>query len=215
MKKIKYENDFLFSAKRLWYSHYQRSFYKIRIPEKVATLLKKRGSLLEYINFAHNNWVTFLTVRVTIRKKWVLMQLIQHPTTSWNISTQCSLFSFPSHSEHVEGMMSSITDKLWGIYKESKDTGQMDTVSIYNGEETFVLKSVPSHGVADTSNRSRRQHGHGRGRQEGSAKQATRSACTLKSAPPNAAVARSPPSLLQSCSVKRAKHPSAAETSFT
>ena len=45
--------------------------------------------------------------------------------------------------------MSTITDKLWGIYRESRDAG-LDvslTVSICNGAETFVFKSVPSNGV--------------------------------------------------------------------
>jgi len=127
--------------------------------------------------------------------------------------------------------MSSITDKLWGIYKESKDTGLNVslTVSICNGAETFVFKSVPSNCVTDISNHGRRNHGRRRGRRGGRAQQAARSAgaaqlaaaapsyatnaCTLKSAPtaPSyAAVARSPPSLLQSRTVKRAKRPSGA-----
>ena len=98
-------------------------------------------------------------------------------------------------------------------------------MTICNGEETFVFKSVSSHGVTDISGR--RQHGRGRGRLGGRAQEAARSAgaaslaaaapsyasnaCTLKSAPtaPSyAAVARSPPSLLQSRTVKRAKRPS-------
>ena len=67
--------------------------------------------------------------------------------------------------------MSSITDKFWGIYKESKDIGLNVslTVSICNGEETYVFKSVPSHGVTVISNRGRRQHGRGRGRRRGRA----------------------------------------------
>ena len=129
--------------------------------------------------------------------------------------------------------MSTITDKLWGIYRESRDAG-LDvslTVSICNGAETFVFKSVPSNCVADMGNHGRRKHGRGRGRgrRGGRAQRAARSAGaaqlaaaapsheasagTLRSAPaaPSyAAVARSPPSLLQSRTAKRAKRPSGA-----
>ena len=153
--------------------------------------------------------------------------------------------------------MSTITDKLWGIYRESRDAG-LDvslTVSICNGAETFVFESVPSNGVADMGNHGRRKHarGRGRGRRGGRAQRAARSAgaaqlaaaapsyeasactpglapaaaphwpppppsheasaCTpglAPAAPSYAAVARSPPSLLQSRTVKRAKRPSGA-----
>ena len=129
--------------------------------------------------------------------------------------------------------MSTITDKLWGIYRESRDAG-LDvslTVSICNGAETFVFKSVPSNCVADMGNHGRRKHGRGRGRgrRGGRAQRAARSAgaaqlaaaapsyeasaCTpglAPAAPSYAAVARSPPSLLQSRTVKRAKRPSGA-----
>ena len=129
--------------------------------------------------------------------------------------------------------MSTITDKLWGIYRESRDAG-LDvslTVSICNGAETFLFKSVPSNCVADMGNHGRRKHGRGRGRgrRGGRAQRAARSAgaaqlaaaapsheasaCTLglaPAAPSYAAVARSPPSLLQSRTVKRAKRPSGA-----
>ena len=129
--------------------------------------------------------------------------------------------------------MSTITDKLWGIYRESRDAG-LDvslTVSICNGAETFVFKSVPSNCVADMGNHGRRKHGRGRGRgrRGGRAQRAARSAgaAQLAAAPPShetsagtlglapaapsyAAVARSPPSLLQSRTVKRAKRPSGA-----
>ena len=129
--------------------------------------------------------------------------------------------------------MSTITDKLWGIYRESRDAG-LDvslTVSICNGAETFVFKSVPSNGVADMGNHGRRKHGRGRGRgrRGGRAQRAARSAgaAQLAAAPPShvtsagtlglapaapsyAAVARSPPSLLQSRTAKRAKRPSGA-----
>ena len=127
--------------------------------------------------------------------------------------------------------MSTITDKLWGIYRESRDAG-LDvslTVSICNGAETFVFKSVPSNCVADMGNHGRRKHGRGRGRRGGRAQRAARSAgaaqlaaaapsyeasaCTpglAPAAPSYAAVARSPPSLLQSRTAKRAKRPSGA-----
>ena len=129
--------------------------------------------------------------------------------------------------------MSTITDKLWGIYRESRDAG-LDvslTVSICNGAETFLFKSVPSNCVADMGNHGRRKHGRGRGRgrRGGRAQRAARSAgaaqlaaaapsyeasaCTpglAPAAPSYAAVARSPPSLLQSRTVKRAKRPSGA-----
>merc|ERR1712049_59541 len=135
-----------------------------------------------------------------------------------------------SHSEHVEGGMSTITDKLWGIYRESRDAG-LDvslTVSICNGAETFVFKSVPSNCVADMDNHGRRKHGRGRGRgrRGGRAQRAARSAgaAQLATAAPShetsagtlglapvapsyAAVARS---LLQSRTAKRAKRPSGA-----
>merc|ERR1712049_22380 len=122
-----------------------------------------------------------------------------------------------SHSEHVEGGMSTITDKLWGIYRESRDAG-LDvslTVSICNGAETFVFKSVPSNCVADMGNHGRRKHGRGRGRgrRGGRAQRAARSAGAAQlaaAAPSYAAVARSPPSLLQSRTAKRAKRPSGA-----
>ena len=76
--------------------------------------------------------------------------------------------------------MSTITDKLWGIYRESRDAG-LDvslTVSICNGAETFVFKSVPSNCVADMRNHGRRKHGRGRGRgrRGGRAQRAARSA---------------------------------------
>ena len=117
--------------------------------------------------------------------------------------------------------MSTITDKLWGIYRESRDAG-LDvslTVSICNGAETFVFKSVPSNCVADMGNHGRRKHGRGRGRgrRGGRAQRAARSAGAAQlaaaapsheasagtlglspAAPSYAAVARSPPSLLQS-----------------
>ena len=129
--------------------------------------------------------------------------------------------------------MSTITDKLWGIYRESRDAG-LDvslTVSICNGAETFVFKSVPSNCVADMGNHGRRKHGRGRGRgrRGGRAQRAARSAGAAQlaaaapsheasagspglapAAPSYAAVARSPPSLLQSRTVKRAKRPSGA-----
>ena len=129
--------------------------------------------------------------------------------------------------------MSTITDKLWGIYRESRDAG-LDvslTVSICNGAETFLFKSVPSNCVADMGNHGRRKHGRGRGRgrRGGRAQRAARSAGAAQlaaaapsheasagslglapAAPSYAAVARSPPSLLQSRTVKRAKRPSGA-----
>ena len=129
--------------------------------------------------------------------------------------------------------MSTITDKLWGIYRESRDAG-LDvslTVSICNGAETFLFKSVPSNCVADMGNHGRRKHGRGRGRgrRGGRAQRSARSAGAAQlaaaapsheasagspglapAAPSYAAVARSPPSLLQSRTVKRAKRPSGA-----
>ena len=74
--------------------------------------------------------------------------------------------------------MSTITDKLWGIYRESRDAS-LDvslTVSICNGAETFVFESVPSNGVADMGNHGRRKHARGRGRRGGRAQRAARSA---------------------------------------
>merc|ERR1712049_37209 len=101
-----------------------------------------------------------------------------------------------SHSEHVEGGMSTITDKLWGIYRESRDAG-LDvslTVSICNGAETFVFKSVPSNGVADMGNHGRRKHGRGRGRgrRGGRAQRAARSAGAAQLAAAAVSSAESP-----------------------
>ena len=106
--------------------------------------------------------------------------------------------------------MNHITDKLWGLYRESRDIGLNVSlsVSVYNGSETFVFRSLPPHGAASLQSRGRRRGGRGRG---GRAQQATRGTCTAQPSavrPSFADVARSPPSPLQSRTVKRARRPS-------
>ena len=106
--------------------------------------------------------------------------------------------------------MNHITDKLWGLYRESRDIGLNVSlsVSVYNGSETFVFRSLPPHGAASLQSRGRRRGGRGRG---GRAQQATRGTCTAQPSavrPSFADVARSPPSPLQPPTVKRARRPS-------
>ena len=106
--------------------------------------------------------------------------------------------------------MNHITDKLWGLYRESRDVGLNVSLSVtvYNGSETFVFRSLPPHGAASLQSRGRRRGGRGRG---GRAQQATRGTYTAQPSavrPSFADVARSPPSPLQPPTVKRARRPS-------
>ena len=96
--------------------------------------------------------------------------------------------------------MSYLTDKLWGVYKEFRDSGLNVSLSVSfcNGAETFVFQSVPSHGATGLQNRGRRHRRRGRG---GHTQQAQPSAA----GPSYADVARSPPSPLQSRIAKRAR----------
>ena len=96
--------------------------------------------------------------------------------------------------------MNYVTDKLWGVYRESKDIGLNVSlsVSVCNGTETFVFQSVPSHGAAGLQSRG---HCHRRRGQGGRTQQAQPSAV----GPSYADIARSLPSPLQCRTVKLAR----------
>ena len=110
--------------------------------------------------------------------------------------------------------MISLTEKLWGIYRESRDNGLKVslTVSVHN-----VFKSVPT-GVAVLNGRRWRGRRHEycggqheqHGRRDGRAQQVQNAGVSNTNATPKpsyASVVRSPPSPLQPRVTKRAKRP--------
>ena len=109
--------------------------------------------------------------------------------------------------------MSYLTDRLWGVYKEFRDSGLNVSlsVSVCNGAETFVFQSVPSHGAVGLQSRGRRRRRRGRGGRARRAQQAQPSAA----GPSYADVARSPPSPPQDRRFKRARRSGGVATAVS